>query len=96
MRCRIKHKWIVGGVFDPQCVAPWRVCTYCGRMQRGTSDFSKSIAWETMRERNYITLEQIQLVRQPTSRLDQLAHTLGLRRTRMSDRTKSATRSLQT
>ena len=95
MRCLFKHKWIVGGVFDPECFAPWRVCTRCGRMQRNTSDFSEPISWETMRERNHITLDQIRIARQPISSVEQLAHKLRLRRTRMSDRPKSARRSLQ-
>jgi len=96
MRCLFKHKWIVGGVFDVRFFSPWKICTRCGRMQRGTSEFSTYIAWETMRERNYITSEQIQIIRQPSSRLDQLAHSLGLRRSRMGDGTRPERRSEQT
>jgi len=89
---------------ETACFAPWRVCTHCGRMQRSTFDHSDSISWETlrerndvaselirtaMRERNDITNKLIRIVRQPTSRFDQLAHTFRLRRTRTRDRTAS-------
>jgi len=89
---------------EPACFAPWRVCARCGQMQRSTFDHSDSISWETLRERNDITSELIRsairerndvtsklvrIVRQPTSRLDQLAHTFRLRRTRTNDRTAS-------
>jgi hypothetical protein len=58
-------------------------------MQRGIYGLSSgAIAWETMRERNYIKAKQIRIVRKPSSRLDQLAHTLGLRRSRMRDKTR--------
>jgi len=106
VRCLIGHNWVVAGVFDPdtESFAPWRVCARCGRMQRSTFDYSDSISWETMRERNEITSELvriamterkdiaselIRIVRQPTSRLDQWAHTFRLRRTRTIDRTAS-------
>jgi len=109
VRCLIGHNWVVAGVFDPEtaCFAPWRVCARCGQMQRSTFDYSDSISWETMRERNDITSEiirvamrersditskLIRIIRQPTSRLDQLAHTFGLRRTRTNDRTASRRR----
>ena len=104
VHCLISHNWIVAGMFDPEtaCFAPWRVCTRCGRMQRSTFDYSDSISWETlrernditsalirtaMRERNDITSKLVRIVRQPTSRLDQLAHKFRLRRTRAYDRT---------
>jgi hypothetical protein len=93
MRCRFTHKWVVGGVFDAKFLSPWRVCSRCGRIQRGTFDkHRKKINWETMRERNRITSEQIRIVREHSSALAQLAHSLGVRRTRMSDSTKSRKR----
>ena len=56
-------------------------------MQRSVYDaVYQDVAWETVREREFIRSQQIQIVRKPVSRLDQLAHTLGLRRSRMSDR----------
>lgn len=56
-------------------------------MQRGIYDASwNDIAWETMRERTYTRSQQIPIVRQSSSPFDQLTHTLGLRRTRMSDK----------
>jgi len=66
-------------------------------MQRGTYDaYSGDVAWETMRERTYIKSEQIRIVRRASSRLEQLAHTLGLRRSRMSDGTRAQRRSALT
>ena len=41
--------------------------------------------WETERQLARITPEVVQFVRKPSSRLDKLAHTLRLRRTRMGD-----------
>jgi hypothetical protein len=46
-----------------------------------------------MRERAYVKPEQAQIVRRPSSRLDQIAHTVGLRRSRANDGGKSAKRS---
>jgi hypothetical protein len=59
-------------------------------MQRGVYDtLTRDISWQTMRERTYIAAQQIRIVRKPSSSLDQLAHALGLRRSRVSDRTSS-------
>lgn len=65
-------------------------------MQRGIYDrFWDYMVWETMRERTYIKSQQLNIVREPSSRLDRLAHTLRLRRSRMSDRTSADRRTLQ-
>jgi hypothetical protein len=65
-------------------------------MQRGIYDrFWNYLIWETMRERTYIKSQQLKIVRERSSRLDQLAHTLGLRRSRMSDRTRAERRTVQ-
>jgi len=100
MRCLFTHRWIMGKAFNVRssvpCIAsvlPCRTCERCGTMQRGIYDLlSGHISWETMRERNYIEVEKIRIVRKPTSRLDQLAHTLGLRRSRVRDKTRSGKR----
>jgi hypothetical protein len=47
-----------------------------------------------MRERTYIKSEQIRIVRHPASRLQHLAHALGLRRSRRDDAKRSLNRSL--
>lgn len=76
-------------------ILPYRVCERCGTMQRGTHDaYSGGVVWETMRERAYIKSEQIRIVRHPASRLQHLAHALGLRRSRRDDAKKWLTRSL--
>ena len=76
-------------------VLPYRTCERCGTMQRGAHDtYSGGIAWETMRERTYIKSEQLRIVRRSASRLQQLAHTLGLRRSRRDDAEKSPRRGL--
>jgi hypothetical protein len=56
-------------------------------MQRAFDIFDGDICWETVREREEIDFEQAPFVRQPSSWLDQVAHSLGFRRTRLSDRT---------
>ena len=45
-----------------------------------------SSSWEKMIERVYITPDRVRFVRKPTSWIDQVTHSLGLRRTRASDR----------
>jgi len=104
MRCLLIHKWVLGKTFNVRSripyvrsVLPYRICERCGSMQRGTYDaYSGDVAWETMRERTYIKSEQIRIVRRTSSRLEQLAHTLGLRRSRMSDGTRAQRRSALT
>jgi len=95
MRCLFMHKWVT--LWEKSFIrsfVPYRTCKRCGTMQRGVHyTLSSDIAWETTRERTYLKLQQIHIARQPSSRLDQLAHTLGLRRSRMGDRTVSDTRS---
>jgi hypothetical protein len=59
-------------------------------MQRGVYEsLTRDLSWETMRERTYLAAQQVRIVRQPLSGLAQLAHTLGLRRSRISDRAGS-------
>jgi hypothetical protein len=66
-------------------------------VQRGAYDKErKDITWETMRERVYRKSQHGQIVRQPSSGLDQLAHTLGLRRSRRSDRPAPTKRAART
>ena len=88
-RCLFTHKW-GRKIFDGSAFY-CRTCERCGTMQRGIYD-----TWETMRERGYLRSQQITIVRQPPSRLDQFAHSLGLRRSRMSDSTGSGNRSALT
>ena len=55
-------------------------------MERGIHDkFWGDIVWETLRKDTEITLSKARFFRQPSSPLDQLAHSLGLRRSRQSD-----------
>ncbi len=87
MRCLLKHKWVMGETFDVKSFAPWRKCKRCGTIQRGIYDKDrKNITWETMRERVYNKEKHGRIVRQPSSQSDQLAHSLGLRRSRISDK----------
>lgn len=103
-RCLFRHKWGAGKVVTAtsdvryaRAVPHYRTCKRCGTMQRGIYDrVWNCIAWETMREREFIKSEQIRIVRKPSSRLEQLAHSLGLRRSRMSDETRSGKRSALT
>lgn len=100
MRCLIKHEWFLGrSVYvtsHARGALHYRTCKRCGTTQRGFDAFEGRIPWETLRERSHIRSEQIQIIRRPSSRLDQLAHTLRLRRTRTSDSTRAEKRSEQT
>ena len=89
MRCLLSHKWITSWEKTfARSFAPYRRCPRCGIMQRGIYDsLTRDLSWQTMRERTYIAAQQVRIVRRPSSSLDQLAHTLGLRRSRASDRT---------
>lgn len=96
MRCLFKHQWVAAKAFHVKSrlpyvryVLPRRTCQRCGVMQRGTyNTYSGAIIWETMRERTYVKSQQLQIVRRPSSWLDQWAHTLGLRRSRTRDRAR--------
>ena len=92
MGCLFAHKWVTSWQKTfVRSLVPYRRCLRCGVMQRGIHDsLTKETAWETMRERTYLALEQSRIVRKPSSSLDQLAHTLGLRRCRAGDRARSA------
>ena len=93
MRCLLTHKWILGAPIDVKSFAPWRKCTRCGMVQRGIYDKKrKDITWETMREGVFSGSRHGEIVRQPSSGLDQLAHTLRLRRSRNGDRVIEAKR----
>jgi hypothetical protein len=86
MSCLFIHKW-GSKIFDSTAFY-YRTCERCGTMQRGIYG-----NWETMRESIYIKSQQIRIVRKPSSWFDRLAHTLGLRRSRMNDGTRSVKRS---
>jgi len=79
MRCLFTHSWGRKS-FDGSNFYV-RTCTRCGTVQRGIYG-----NWETIREFAYVKSEQLQFVREPSSRGERFAHTLGLRRTRTSDR----------
>ena len=91
MRCLLSHRWVTSWEKTfVRSFVPYRRCQRCGIMQRGVYDtLTRDISWQTMRERTYIAAQQIRIVRKPSSGLDQLAHTLGLRRSRVSDRAGS-------
>jgi len=88
MGCLFNHNWILGETFDVQAFSPWRRCKRCGAVQRGVYDeFREDIMWETMKERTYDRSKHDDIIRRPSSGFDQLAHSLGLWRTRKSDET---------
>lgn len=88
MGCLFAHKWVTSWEKTfVRSLVPYRKCRRCGIMQRGNCDsLTREVSWETMREHNFSAAQQIGIVRQPSSTLDQLAHSLGLRRTRAGDR----------
>lgn len=86
MRCLFPHKW-TRSIINVQCATAYRKCVRCGTMQRGTFErFWDEISWETIRERSYAESRKEWIVRRPSSTIDQLAHSLRLRRSRMNDR----------
>lgn len=82
MRCYFGHRW-AGRVFDGSSFYV-RSCQRCGKVQRGIYN-----TWETLRERTYIRSQQVDIDRNPATRLGKLAHTFRLRRSRASDRAES-------
>lgn len=85
IRCLFAHEWVRKEAGSGS-LPPYRTCERCGTMQHGVyGGLFQGTTWETMRERALIGLEQSQIVRQPASRLDRIAHSLRLRRTRASD-----------
>jgi len=104
MHCLFAHKWHMGKLLRFTSRVPrarpalyFRTCDRCGTVQRGIYDILLGgISWETLRKRDFSKLEQIRIVRQRSSRLDQLAHSLNLRRCRISDGIELEKRSLPT
>ena len=92
-RCLFAHKWLIQTEtkrrvdgFEVRSVIPYRTCERCGKMERGIQDkFWRDIVWEPLRAGTDITLGKTRFFRQPVSPLAQLAHSLGLRRSRKSD-----------
>jgi len=84
MRCMFSHKWM-RRESTVRSVVAYRACQRCGAMQRALDLLNGDISWETIRERAGVEHEQIWFARQPSNWRDQLAHSLGLRRSRMSD-----------
>ncbi len=93
-RCLLMHKWAIHTEtrrdvrgFYVKSVIPYRTCERCGRMQRGIFDtFWRDIVWEPLRKGTDISSGRNRFFRQPSSPLDQLAHSWGLRRSRAGDR----------
>ena len=101
MRCLLSHKWSMAKLLRFESAVPharpslyYRSCDRCGAVQRGVYDIlSGGISWETLREHDRSRLEQIQIIRQRSSRLEQLAHSLNLRRSRQGDEVEAPNRS---
>ena len=90
MSCLFKHKWM----YDLRFYHVYRKCQLCDLVQRHVwNKDSVYTAWELTREHTYVESEQKQIARKRSPRLVRLAHSLGLLRTRTSDRTRSLARS---
>lgn len=93
-RCLFIHKWAIHTEsrrdvhgFCVRSVIPYRTCERCGQMQRGIFDtFWRDIVWEPLRKGTDISPDRDRFFRKPSSPLDQLAHSWGLRRSRSGDR----------
>ena len=84
IRCLFSHRWI-RKEYGVSSVVSYRACARCGTLQRALETLNGDTSWETIRGRTDVEQQQIWFVRQRSSRFDQLAHSLGLRRSRMSD-----------
>jgi len=83
MRCMFTHQWTI----NLQSRLAYRTCRHCGITQRGNYiGLFQDIAWETLRERALVKPQEMQFVRRGSTQLDQIAHSLRLRRTRASDK----------
>lgn len=90
MRCLVAHKWVTKPRYlnmvsesDPA----YRRCKRCGKAQFGVPDGqSLRINWRNLRQGDCSDARHVRMLRRPPSRLNQLAHALGLRRTRATDR----------
>jgi len=90
MSCLFKHRWI----YDLRFYHVYRRCQLCDSVQRHVwNKDSVYTAWEPIRERTYIESEQKQIVQKRSPGPLRMAHSLGLLRTRMSDRARSWARS---
>ncbi len=97
MSCLLSHKWNMEKLFRFE--APvlhgksdvyYRTCERCGAVQRGIYDILLGgIFWETLRKHDQSCWQEIRIVRQRSSRFEQLVHSLNLRRSRTSDRLKA-------
>ena len=90
LSCLFKHHWI----YDLRFHHVYRECQTCDLVQRHVwNKESVYTAWEPVREHTYIESEQKQIVQKRSTGLVRLAHSLGLLRTRTSDRTRILARS---
>ena len=90
MSCFFRHRWR----YDLRFHHIYRQCEICALVERHAwNRDSVFTAWEQIRERVYVETAQKQIVRKRSSRLVRLAHSLGLIRTRASDRATSWARS---
>jgi len=87
------------GIYDPF----WRDIAWETMRERAyTKSVQIQIArlpaspWETIVARANVTWERVRFFRKPSSWLDQLTHSLRLRRNRMTDRARSGKRSAST
>jgi len=91
MSCLFNHGWI----YDFRLYHVYRKCQFCDVAQRHVRNREPAFtAWEHIRERTYIESEQRQIVQKRSPIIIRLAHSLGLLRTRTSDRTESLARSI--
>ena len=89
MPCLFKHRWI----YDFRFHHIYRKCQFCDVAQRHVRNREPAFtAWEHIRERTYIESEQMQIVQKRSPGPVRLAHSLGLLRTRTTDRTESLAR----
>jgi len=93
MLCLFGHKWVILWERSYGNIACYRRCERCRSLERGVLDFSSIVSWEKVRADTHSRALQMRLVRLPLPRLDRWAHSLGLSRTRASDRARSVARS---
>jgi hypothetical protein len=86
MPCLFRHGW----TYDLRFYHIYRICQACGQVERHVWNPDSVYAeWEPIRERTYIESEQRKIVQSRSQGVSRLAHSIGLLRTRASDRARS-------
>ena len=93
MLCLFGHKWVTLWEKSYGNIACYKRCERCRSLERGILHSSSIVGWEKVRADTHSRALQMRLVRRPLPFFDRLAHSMGVLRTRASDRARSVARS---